>query len=99
MTKIPKTRKTILKQRGVVSLVHLERPDCSKPLFGVTAPQNVGHLDGLPLCEQFMTLEEAQFAFERYCKYFESRDKHAADVAAGKKEPRIREISNGWAKP
>ena len=73
MRKITTTHKTVLRQSGVVQLVKLERFDCAKELYGVTFPQNVGHVDGLPICEQFMKEDEAIRAYDRYVKFFSGR--------------------------
>jgi hypothetical protein len=88
MRRLPPTKKTILRQSGVVQLVRLERFDCAKEIYGVTAPQNVGHIDGLPICEQFMTEAEAVRAYDRYVKFFELRDAAArAALPSGEGKP------------
>jgi hypothetical protein len=73
MRAITKTTKTVLKQDGVVQLVKLERFDCAKPIYGVSAPYNIGGYDGPVVCEQFASDVEARRMFDRYVQYFRTR--------------------------
>lgn len=68
--KVTPTTKTVLEQSGVVQLVKLERFDCPKEIYGVTFPQKVGTVDGGPICEQFMSYDEAVRAYRRYVEFF-----------------------------
>jgi hypothetical protein len=64
-----------------VQLVELSRKDCQKPLYGVTFPQNIGGLDGLPICEQFMSLDEARKRYITMVKFFKERARRNASFA------------------
>ena len=77
MRKLPKTHKTVLRQSGRVQLVKLERFDCDRPLYGVSAPYKISGLDGPIVCEQFMTEAEAIRAYARYVKWFERGEQQA----------------------